>query len=484
MEGGQLVEARALIREICERGPVRDRAQALQLAYLGRRTGYFEAAFHLLGGVIHGDGRRKGPATEEERAEYGMALAGFGLTHEAISLLSGVDVKKFPWTFYGLTLAYFRQWEWEKTLPTIERFLSRPGITLHDRLWGTYHLGRALLHGTGEVRKARALFEGLARDAVRHSYPMLRIEALIGQADASLESADWKAAVHALEPVRSEDSRPGSLLGLSVRLRLAEAGGLRSRGSKTALRELRAVRKDLGTAGRYDMIRWCDLTEWRHFHDKAALQRLWFGTPFAGARSFLQRLGARKEDLPSSYRWPSAGSRRVLDLVAGSADFEPGRLPLRTLAAIAADFYVPVTIPALFERLYPAQYFHPVAGPTRVWQALHSARRTLKSARLPLEIAEERGTYRLVAAEGFALEIARPDPSETGGASARLRGLLQRFTREVAKGESFGSSGFASRLGLSDRSARRYLGEAARAGLLETTGAARARRYRFPKARD
>jgi hypothetical protein len=479
---GQLLDARARVRDILSRGVPRDRARTTQLAYLARRSGFPEASLHLLRGVVRGTQSRKTDATEEERAEYGMALAEVGAGREAVSLLAGIDVRKFPWVFHGLTLAYFRQWEWEKARPGIESFLARPGISTHDELWGTYYLARALLHGARARARSRELFERLARAADRHAYPSLSLDAWIGLADACLLDRDWKGALRALAPIEAIELRePASRQGLGVAERRLEAALCRSPRSGAALRELHRLRARLAESGHWEQTRACDLHEALDTGNDEVFLRLYFGTPYPGARRiFLRDLDRRAEDIPEALHWPGPRARATLDLVAGSEALEPGRMPLRVVQALAADLYAPANAVTLFERLYPGQYFHPNAGPARVWQALRGARRALAGTALRIE--ERSGFYRLEAGPGIRLRLPRPTLEPSGEASksrSRIEGLLSRLSRELAPAEAFAASRFSAELGISRRSAQRYLGEAVRDGLLSSSGAGRATRYRL-----
>jgi hypothetical protein len=469
---GSMREARAEIRELCSK-PLKRRQHAVRLAFLARHAGMPEQALRLLHRVVRGEAKGRAPS-EEEKAEYGMALAYFGAGREAISVLSSIDATQYPWALDGLVLAYFRQWDWSRALPLVVQFLGKPGISERDRLIHTYYLGRALLHGKDEIEAATRVFTRLVVDTAHLDYGILYQDSLLALADCHYLGKRWKPALAVLSrlaPVLEgapDSPQAMSALQLGAEIALRASGGT----NRAALARLRDVRAQWAAAHRWERVRSCDFQQALATQDEKLLCHLYFGTPYPAARAkFLREFGWSDERLPSHYDWSvgsgvhrsASRSRKFLDLQSGlsgdEALFKPGQLNLRTIGALAGDFYFPPTIATLHELLHPGQVLHPVAGPARVRQALKSVRGALLRQGLPLRIEESRRRYFLASASPFVIRVSQ-------GGGEKSAGLLERARRAFGARE-FSSAELARSEGVSERTARRFLKEALAQGWVQ-----------------
>jgi tetratricopeptide (TPR) repeat protein len=475
VRSGAMREARAGLRELCARPP--KRRFAVEVAHLARIAGLAELSLRLLHGRVRGEET----ATEEEKAEYGMALAMVGAGREATAILGEIDATRFPWAFHGLILAHFRQWNWSAALPLTRRYLGKPGISESDRLNAAYYFGRALLHGGGEsgVGEAIELFERLAAETHRLEYGVLYHDSLLALADAHYLGGSWKLALRVLDELeRVIAGTDGSPQWLSARQLRAETLLQSSRGrDRSALAELRRIRALWAEGRRWERVRECDYEQARATGDERLLVHLFFGTPFPAARArFAAELGG--PGLPASYDWKLSGGAEGarLDVLSGTfggsgggtAALKPGQLVSRTISALARDFYSPPALATLHELMYPGQAIHPVAGPARVRQALKTARQTMARERIPVRILESRGRYSLAADKPFTLRLPSPKERDEEREKDResdpsLSGWLA-CAKETFGGREFTSVELARARDVSERTARRFLKEAGRRG--------------------
>src|SRR5207302_175208 len=99
----------------------------------------------------------------------------------------------------------------------------------------------------------------------------------------------------------------------------------------------------------------------------------------------------------------------------------------RMLQSLALDFYRPLQLAELHERLYPREYFNPFSSPDRVHQAARRLRRWLQENRIPLGISEELGQYRLSSDRGCTVVVQAVSEKtwlETAPGDIKLRALL------------------------------------------------------------
>lgn len=468
-------EARSLLRELLYRRlPRRHRAPAARLARLCHQPDW---SLRLLASV-----RTK--ATASERAEYGMALSLVGATHEALEVLSGLEHLNHPQVIEAVILAYFRRWDWNGALPFLEK-LQRSGHSGADPLFAQYYLGRALLHGQGEVLKARRIFTSLAENADDARRPDLAYEARIALSDTFYVARDWAGACDLLDrlnPTHGPGARSDARLHRDM-LRARSQLWL-THGSQEAHSKLRAVRHKLAVKGRWERVRQCDFHEAWAMGDQDLLLHLFFGTPYPVARALFERtlneLGAGP--LPDTYRWrlgdPTREARDVpllrLQTAPNVALAASG--VARTLSALTHDFYASTTPALLHERAFGESRYDPTRSPPRVRKALSRLRLWIDEEGLPLKVVKGSkvlaGSLRLTASHPMDLEVPRlREPARTGSLLLKLR--------EHFGNASFSAEALASVLDVSDRSARRYLAEPIQSGHCVKLGKGPSTRYRL-----
>ncbi len=486
IRAGELAKARSAIQGLCRvRMP---RPEALRLAFLAREAYMPEKALAILHRVVRGVEAGKRGATDEEKAEYGMALADLGAGREAIELLAALDIRKYPRIFRGLTVAYFRSWEWELAIPICERFLGRSGATLHDKLWGEFRLAVALLHGKDDVVRSGAILEKLLLDTKTHDYQGLHSQAIYVLAQQAYLFKDYKRSSSLLELLKAtEISSPDSSMGISVAQLRIEILLATAKNKTSALRALRGIRDRYAALGRWEQARGCDYSEAYVTHEAELATHLYFGTPYPNGRKKILRscgLGAAK--LPPHYDWtisdPSPKSL-TFDLANGtnslnSARLKAGDVLLRTLRALSVDFYAPPSVLDLYSRIYPGHHFNPATSPLQVRQALWRLRRWLDAKGLPLEVHEHQGVYTLRSPSHCVIRVSACESLETRE-QARLRDFMFRIRKKFGARE-FSANDTADFLDVSRRSAIEFLKGAATQQLgLERMGAGPSTRYRL-----
>jgi hypothetical protein len=123
--------------------------------------------------------------------------------------------------------------------------------------------------------------------------------------------------------------------------------------------------------------------------------------------------------------------------------------------------------------IFPNEYFFPESSPNKVHQALHRLRAGFRRWEWPLIVEEKGGRYALGALPGQTVLIGAWDPSAPCSAEmSALRDALPRLPTP-----SFSSRELSGVLGLSRRSAQRYLSHALRFGIVKRAPDGIAGRY-------
>jgi len=152
---------------------------------------------------------------------------------------------------------------------------------------------------------------------------------------------------------------------------------------------------------------------------------------------------------------------------------DSGQLLHRLVAILASDLYRPFSTPSLYGLLYPGEAYNPQSSPLRVRQVLKRLRRWLVARRLPLKVAEERGSYRLVASAPCTLRLY------LGAAPSDRQSLVLERLREAWPDAAFSAADAGRLLGVSARTALRGIESAIEDGALEKVRQWRSTRYRF-----
>ena len=481
IRSNRLGAARTAIRRLCCRKPS-SRSEVVRLAHLARLVLLPEKSLELLHRRVRA-GRAPGKATDDEIAEYGMALAHVNASAESIELLSRLDLKKFPFIFAPLCLAYFRQARWEITLPMIKRYLSLKSLSSGDRLNGRRLLGTALLHGKRDFGAAQQLLETVLVEAERDGYPLILREVRLMLIQCYFNQRIWrKARAQLAELKRALPEDEGAIFSLNRLQWQALVDYYAGNDPDRALADLQDVRRRFAEIGRSWNVRSCFYYEAILTQRKELLVEYYFGTPYPKWRArILASARCTVDSLPEFLDWQISSSgapgKYFVNLLTGQTSqttvrLKPGQIPWRVLQALASDFFAPPSIAQLFESLYPGEHFHPTAAPARVHQSLLQTREWLDEHRLPLQIVEENGCYRLRSQHSFVLRLPRDKPAEADKSSAAYVVWAQTHFGD----REFSSQELADKLGVSERSVRRSLKLAVAQGQL--AGGSRRSRYR------
>jgi hypothetical protein len=155
------------------------------------------------------------------------------------------------------------------------------------------------------------------------------------------------------------------------------------------------------------------------------------------------------------------------------SQLSPGQLVHRLLRILATDFYRPFRPAYLSSQLFPGEYFNPRTSIDRVHKALRRLRQWLKAHRVPLEVSEEEGCYRLRSSKPLVLRTTLEPIPATG-----LEGLFQLLEKSVAMDLVLSALEMEKRLGVSRATVHRLIQWGMESSKLEAIGSGSAVRYK------
>ncbi len=471
IRGGRLREARASLKALAKaKLPRPALAEAANLAW---RASNPAQGIKWLSALVRPAARKPITATATEKAEYGACLVKVGALSEACDLLAGIAPADEPRAALYLAFAKVAQWDYGGSIPLLKQYLASPKLTAYQKLVGQTNLAAALVEQRRPL-EATFLLRKLLHDLHLGGHQLLLGRALLLSAENFLNKKDWKQAVAFLEKAEGLLRETDSLDHFLIRKFRAIAAFLKSPGTPTLTR-LHEIRLEAAGWRHWETIRDCDRYEAVALQDETLITHLYFGTPF---ESFRRKLA---DDVPAfqapdSHVWKlKRGAGPVLNLSTGKggrAVLKVGQSLHRLLLALASDFYRPLRTAELHALAFPGEFFHPVYSAQKLRTLISRLRTWLARSKIPLAVIELDGGYRLGAERPCALEL--PAPRMSGGA------VLEKL--RLGRGASpFSAAQAADTLGVSDRTARRYLETAAETGEVEVLGKGKARRYVFLK---
>jgi hypothetical protein len=324
----------------------------LPLASLARRAWLVDRAIALLYPRVRPSARKTLPPTPEEKLEYATSLLFVGAQHEGKALLEGIDPQVLPEASFGLGLARFGFWDWSGSLPLWTALAKNPRATALQRLRGRLYHAVALTHGPGQHEQAIVLCDATLAETspvknriVYKSALLTRAQAL-GMLGRSREATPLYDRIDALCAEESDERFAAhSLLWRAIGER-DRAGIARGRAAFFA-------------QASWEQVRMADYHDARLASDRAALARLWYGTPFPAFRALIER----ETEVPAEYAWRLGEPKKAVWIEAsngrnssGEAWLKEGSLPQRLLASLASDFYARPRIAQIHEALHPGFY--------------------------------------------------------------------------------------------------------------------------------
>ncbi|MCM2322169.1 MAG: hypothetical protein NDJ90_02800 [Oligoflexia bacterium] len=431
---GQTRKAAARIQALCEESSRLPRKDRLELARLARRAFIPALGILLLRPFVRPSASAVVEATPEERLEFAACLIWVGARSEGRELLAELDPRAHPERDLFTSFALFSVWDYRAAVPLLRRYVRHPALAPYARLVGKANLAAALVHerSLAEAQELLAELEAATREG-GHSLLLRNILKL--EAERAVYARDRARADRALdEALALAGNSPEDALFVEKWRAIALL-------EKDGAEPLRQVRRKALEMGEWEGVRDCDYHLSALAKDFSLGARLYFGSPYPRYRErFLGDFPELRERLPGLFGW-EVGERSLggagapadtlefsIPRGCGSSRDEllkPGQVPQRLLSALASDFYRPFNLVELHSAVFPARHYHPKFSADSMHQALGRLRGYFRRVRLPLEVLEKNGSYRLETRQRLTLWV-------NAGGVREENELPVRLEREVA----------------------------------------------------
>lgn len=413
---GQIKHVKGFIKEI-QLSQI-SRKHAAKIANLARRVGEPALSIQILHPYVRPKVAIIEKATDEEVAEYAIALSHVGAINEAYQLLKTVSEQKFELVNLYKAFSLFHRWDYEKAIPYLKKYLATNKANEYFSCVAKVNLAAAYTNLLRD-EEAASLVSEVQKVLSMRGYKLLLSNILEISIELSLRKSDIKTAKRDIETSLQilGDSHERYVLYANkwrAVLKLFDASKVKHN------KDIEKIKEEALQKKYWEVSRECDFYNALANGNKELFFYGFFGTPYWPYRQKISKWFSENHTLPSGLDvvvGPSGfrlkGKKeaiqifdveRGVDLKSG-ARLKEGHLHHRLLQVLSSDFYRPLSTEALFGFLFPKQYFNPNTSSGRVYNAISFLRNWLKQNNVPLQIFEDEGYYSLVSPSPIVLRV-------------------------------------------------------------------------------
>lgn len=446
------------------------------LARIANRNHAYVLALRILHPIIRADRDNTLEASAEALNIYATSLMWIGALEEAQNTLH--RIKGSTDALLTEAFIYFAQWDYQKSIPLLLKYVNSGSISLYQKLVGQINLLAAFI-AIGKLKEAKAVFAPLVSELKANpNYKLLygnclelraQIEILEGQFEQALKFLNESQACLADQPGRY-------LLYVNKWRALAQLG--LTPDDASALQNLIKVKAEATALKNWETIRDCDFHLARLQKDQNMLQRILLGTPYEGYHSRVQSLFGISLAVSKKLEYcpglvTEIPTRCGLDLnnITDNSFLTSTSWPL--LQTITKDIYRPPRMGVVFSALYPKEFFDPFTSPQRVRNSLFRFNEWSENHNCDFRIQIEGGDFQLKGPSQVSVICTQRDrPLESWQAALKVF-----KTRNDSR--SFTSQDLACILGITQRSALNILQKAISSKKIQKMGQGKNSRYIF-----
>ena len=488
IRSGSHAEARGAFLEI--EAVKLPRNEWAEYASFARRLSLPRQGLQLLFPIIRPSERKSASvqASEKEKAEYAALLIREGATSEALVILNEIDAVKNPEVLLYQSFALTSLWQSEAVARVLLQYLKTPELDPYQALIAKVNLAQAYVTNE-DAGEAESLLRNLLDELDPEKQGLLRANALEMLGHLYWRAKKFKESEKLLEEAAELLKDSGVIDALFVEKEKALLEFAKSKGKNRE--HLDQVRKKAAAWPHPETLRDCDYHEAILKRDQSLAAKLVAGTrhPFyqERVRRHFAKLAVKNafslEEKQGAPNWQISGktSSVILDLqtgfIEGSEEFlKTDQVLHRFLKILAEDFYRPLRLYEIHEKLFPGDYYNPSSA-TKIHQICKRLRAFFKKAQIPLVLKEKKGSYLLSCRPGKEVEFAF-DSGQKNKIKSGEQMEINKFIQQMKSSpKNFTAQDWQEKMGGSARTARRRLQSFVKLGMIKGGGRGRSVRY-------
>lgn len=370
------------------------RKHALAMAALCRRTELIQTGLRILRPIVNGPTQKKNDVSDGEKGEYAVLLLKNGSIAEARRILKDLQNSSFQEAHLYLGFAAIMVWDYEKAVQHLKLFIEKAPDSF-IKLVAKVNMSAALIN-TYEYEQAKKLISENMEEANKFENKKLlanchELMSQVYTAEKQFEKARESLDV-SWQILKQENS--------TDQLFVVKQKAIIDAISTGSTAPLLLAKQEAIKRRHWESVRDLDFHLLKlHFNSKD-YNKLYCGTPHAAYRTKLTKQFSSLHALPEN-AFIGADDAIVLDL--NNFQLSNGRISMpspqiqRTFIALLNDVYRPQSLGALFEKVFPSDYFDADSSPNRIRQLINRTRQWIEENHLPVQIAYSR--------DGFKVEI-------------------------------------------------------------------------------
>lgn len=396
------------------------------------------------------------PASNQEKAIYGLGLLRLGAFHEAEQILTDVDAEKDPQVYFYRASLSMNQWNYIKAIPNLKKYIHHPDVVPYSKLVGRLNLCAALISsGTSTPNRIASEVDRLMNLLNRKNITLLKGNLLEIRSQWLIEQKDYNQALNDLNEAATilQKADEQSLIYIEKWRLIIKSKT--SRNPLSLVDDFKTLQQRAIAIKNWETVRDCDLHLALILKNSELIQKVYWGTRFPSYKKRIQII-FKDFKIENQFVWKNSDT----DTTAKSFDLvqlAPTKTLQKLFFILSRELYQPLQITEIIDSLYPNEYFHPVASPARLHRLIARARLWLTNKKLPLQIQSYRNSYRL--------ELIGPAQIILH-ASLSTEKMMQ--LPHVVKKEFFNVAEWAQELKISKRTARHQILQLAKQGRIES----------------
>ena len=447
-----------------------------QLARIANRNHAYVLALRILHPIIRQDREKTADAGPEALNIYATSLMWIGALEESQKTLH--RIKGSTDALLTEAFVYFAQWDYQKSIPILLKYVNSSSISPYQKLVGQINLLAAFI-AIGKLKEAKNVVEPLLFELKSNpNYKLLYGNCLELRSQIEiLESNFGQALVYLAESEKCLADQPGRYLLYVNKWRALAQLGIDPHNSK-ALDDLIKVKAQATNLKNWETIRDCDFHLARLKNDQNLIQRILLGTPYQAYHSRVKSLfnlslteSKTLEYCPGQVTDPPSRVGLDLNKISENSFLNSTSWPL--LQIMTKDIYRPPRMGVVFSGLYNQEYFDPFTSPQRVRNSVFRFNEWAEAEKCEFKIQIEDGDFQLKGASGVSIvKIQRERPLDSWQAALKV-------FKEQNDSRSFTSQDLAKVLGITPRSALHILKKALASKKVQKMGQGKNSRYIF-----
>lgn len=412
------------------------------------------------------------PIINKMLVQYACCLIQNGSINEGIKILISLKECENANVLLYLAYAYFAKWEYEQAIPILQKYISNSTITEYETFIGKVNLAAAMVaidHSDYKLESLEILIEQLKNKQYYRLYG--NAHEILAQFHLNKEDiTNAKYAINKSMEILSQNSICTDKIYAEKWKIILDLNDFKQKHNRIKiLAALDKLKESAKKKMLWEVYRDCDFYKAKFTNDVLLLEHLYYGTPYENYRKKIESL------------YIKLTNKKLADNSNQLVKFKDGFLFQKLFSTLTTDFYRPLTITEIHDKIFTSKNFNPYSSANCVHQLVHRFKNYCVKNRLQFNIKQVAGRYSLEQKGEDVNNFKNNKNFIIGNYCTNISILKKIYTNPT---RSFSRIESAKVLKTSTRSALRLLNKAITLGDIQKIGKSNSARYCFKDFSD